>query len=69
MATSLPQTYLIILGSLLLILSIIVGRQVLKVRKNEINLVNLEKSGAIDSVDPANLYELGSAQLKKRLYN
>ncbi len=68
MPTSLPQTYLIILSSILLILAIAVGRQVLKVRKNEIALVNLEKSGAVNSSNSENLYELGSAQLKKRLY-
>ena len=68
MPTSQPQTYLIILSSLLFILAIIVGRQVLKVRRNEINLVKLEKSGAIESSKPENLYDLGSAQLNKRLY-
>ena len=68
MPTSLPQTYLIILGSVLFILSIVVGRQVFKVRRNEINLVKLEKDGAINSSDSAKLYELGSAQLNKRLY-
>ncbi len=68
MPASLPQTYLIILGSLLFILAILVGRQVLKVRRNEINLVKLEKSGAVDSSNSENLYELGSAQLNKRLY-
>ena len=45
MPSSLPQTYLIILGSILFILAIVVGRQVLKVRRSEINLVKLEKSG------------------------
>ena len=64
MPSSLPQTYLIILGSLLLILAIVVGRQVFKVRRNEINLVKLEKSGAVDSSNSETLYELGSAQLK-----
>ena len=68
MPTSLPQTYLIILGSLLFILAIVVGRQVFKVRRNEMNLVNLERDGAINSTDSAKLYELGSAQLNKRLY-
>ncbi|AAQ00867.1 MULTISPECIES: tetratricopeptide repeat protein [Prochlorococcus] len=68
MPSSLPQTYLVILTSILLILAIVVGRQVLKVRRNEINLAKLEKSGAIDSSKSENLYELGSAQLKKRLY-
>ena len=68
MPSSLPQTYLIILGSILFILAIVVGRQVLKVRRSEINLVKLEKSGAVDSSNSETLYELGSAQLNKRLY-
>ncbi len=68
MPSSLPQTYLIILSSLLFILAIVVGRQVLKVRRNEVNLVKLEKSGAVDSSNSEQLYELGSAQLNKRLY-
>ncbi len=68
MSTSLPQTYLIILGSLLFILAIVVGRQVFKVRRNEMNLVKLERDGAVSSNDSAKLYELGSAQLNKRLY-
>ncbi|KGG14561.1 MULTISPECIES: tetratricopeptide repeat protein [unclassified Prochlorococcus] len=68
MPTSLPQTYLIILSSLLFILAILVGRQVFKVRGNEIKLLKLEKSGAIDSSNSEKLYELGSAQLNKRLY-
>ncbi len=68
MPTSLPQTYLIILGSLLFILAIVIGRQVFKVRRNEMNLVKLERDGAVKSEDSAKLYELGSAQLNKRLY-
>ncbi len=68
MPSSLPQTYLIILSSLLFILAIVVGRQVFKVRRNEIKLLKLEKDGSIDSSNPENLYELGSAQLNKRLY-
>ena len=58
----------LILGSLLFILAIVIGRQVFKVRTNEINLVKLEKDGATNSENPAKLYELGSAQLNKRLY-
>ncbi len=68
MPESLPQTYLIILSSILLILSIVVGRQVFKVRRNEIRLLKLEKDGSMDSSKSENLYELGSAQLNKRLY-
>ncbi|WP_269621997.1 hypothetical protein [Prochlorococcus marinus] len=68
MTTSLPQTYLIILTSLLVILVIVVGRQFLKVRGDEIKLAKLEKSDAIKSNQSKDLYELGSAQLNKRLY-
>ena len=67
MPSSLPQTYLIILGSILFILAIVVGRQVLKVRRSVINLVKLEKSGSFDSSNSEKIYELGSAQLNKRL--
>jgi len=68
MPTSLPQTYLIILSSLLFILAIVVGRQVLKVRGNELKLIKLEKKITIDSNNVEKLYELASAQLNKRLY-
>ncbi len=68
MPESLPQTYIIILGSILFILAIVVGRQVFKVRRNEITLLSLEKDGAENSENSAKLYELGSAQLNKRLY-
>ena len=68
MPTSLPQTYLIILTSLLLILAIVLGRQVLKVRSNEIKLVKLEKNINVNSSKAEELYELASAQLNKRLY-
>ena len=67
MPSSLPQTYLIILTSILLILAIVVGRQVFKVRRNELKLLKLEKNDSIDSSNPEDLYELGSAQLNKRL--
>ncbi len=68
MELSLPQTYLIGLSGLLVIIAILVGRQVLKVRKDEIELMKLEKSGNSESTDAAKLYELGSVQLRKRLY-
>ncbi len=68
MTFSMPQTYLIGLTSLLLIISILVGRQLLKVRKAEIQLVKLEKNASSDSENAENLYELASVQLKKRLY-
>ena len=68
MQISLPQTYLIALGSLLFVIAILLGRQVFKTRKDEINLVNLEKEQVKDPKNVATLYELGSVQLRKRLY-
>ncbi len=64
----LPQTYLIGLIGLLVIVSILVGRQLLKVRNDEINLIKLEKGGAKNSNEASKLYELASVQLRKRLY-
>ena len=68
MNTLLPQTYLIGLIGLLIILAILVGRQLLKVRRDEINLIKLEKKGAESSKKASELYELASVQLRKRLY-
>jgi len=68
MNTILPQAYLIGLTGLLLIVAVLVGRQLLKVRSDEVNLIKLEKGGAGSSKDAAELYELASVQLRKRLY-
>ncbi len=68
MDLSLPQTYLIGLSALLLIIAILVGRQVLRVRRDEIELIKLEKNENNASTDSAKLYELASVQLRKRLY-
>ncbi|WP_320666760.1 tetratricopeptide repeat protein [Prochlorococcus sp. MIT 1307] len=68
MDTILPQTYLIGLTGLLVIIAILVGRQLLRVRRDEVNLIKLEKGGASSSKDAAELYELASVQLRKRLY-
>ena len=69
MNIALPQTYLIGLSSLLLIIAILVGRQLFKVRQDEIKLIRLEKGGInSSSQDSADLYELASVQLRKRLY-
>ena len=68
MNTILPQAYLIGLTVLLLIVALLVGRQLLKVRNDEVNLIKLEKGGANTSKDAAELYELASVQLRKRLY-
>ena len=68
MNSLLPQTYLIGLIGLLAIVAILVGRQLLRVRGDEINLLKLEKEGISTSKQAADLYELASAQLRKRLY-
>ena len=68
MNVEMPQAYLIGLCTLLIIISILVGRQLLKVRKNEIKLIGLEKGGSQSSKDAGELYELASIQLDKRLY-
>jgi len=68
MDTLLPQAYLWGLTGLLVIVAVLVGRQLLKVRRDEVNLINLEKGGANTSKDAAELYELASVQLRKRLY-
>ena len=63
-----PETYLIGLVGLLAILAVLVGRQLLRTRKDEINLLKLEKSGAASSKEASDLYELASVQLRKRLF-
>ena len=68
MDTLLPQAYLIGITGLLVIVSILVGRQLLKVRNDEVKLIKLEKGGASASKNAAELYELASVQLRKRLY-
>ena len=68
MDTYLPKAYLIGLTGLLIIVAILVGRQLLKVRNDEVNLIKLEKGGANASKNAAELYELASVQLRKRLY-
>ncbi len=68
MTLNLPQTYLIGLSLLLLIIAILVGRQLYKVRKDELKLIKLEKEETNTKEDSAKMYELASVQLKKRLY-
>ncbi len=63
-----PQTYLIGLVVLLVIVAVLVGRQLLRVRNDEMKLIKLEKQDASSSKDAAELYELASVQLRKRLY-
>ena len=68
MIVNLPQTYLIGLCLLLFIIAILVGRQLYKVRKDEMKLIKLEKEDSKTNEDSAKMYELASVQLKKRLY-
>ena len=66
---SLPQAYL---GGLLVLLSgaaVVVGRQILRVRRDESALARLESLQRDGDQSVADLYELGSVQLRKRLYN
>jgi Flp pilus assembly protein TadD len=65
----LPQAYLIGLILLLGGAAVVIAVQVIRVRRDESALARLEgqaKGG--DGKDPAVLYELGSVQLRKRLY-
>ena len=68
MMVNLPQTYLLGLCFLLVIISILVGIQLYKVRKDEMKLLKLEKEDSNTQEDSAKMYELASVQLKKRLY-
>ena len=68
MTLNLPQTYLIGLSLLLLVIAILVGRQLLKVRSDELKLIKLEKEESNTKEDSAKMYELASVQIKKRLY-
>jgi Flp pilus assembly protein TadD len=73
----LPQAYLIGLIVLLGGAAVLVGRQVLRVRRDEITLARLEgsakagqtKGETAAATDSATLYELASVQLRKRLYD
>ena len=68
MILSLPQTYLFGLTLLLSIIAVLVGRQLYKVRKDELKLIKLERKDSNTNEDSAKMYELASVQLKKRLY-
>ncbi len=68
MNIELPQAYLLGLIGLLAVIAALVGRQLLRVRNDEINLVKLEKEGASSSKEASELYKLASVQLRKRLY-
>jgi len=64
----LPQAYLIGLILLLGAAAVLVGRQIWRVRSDEMALARLEADQADQSKDAATLYELASVQLRKRLY-
>ena len=69
MESLLPQTYLLGLIGLLAIVAVVVGRQFLRVRRDEQTLIRLEQADAAGSRDSGDLYELASVQLRKRLYS
>ncbi len=62
------QSYLLILFSVLVIISIFVFRQFLRTRKEESILVKFEQTGLDSLTKASELYEFGSIQIKKRLY-
>ncbi len=66
----LPQAYLLGLIALLGIAAVVVGRQILRVRSDELAMARL---GGNDKASPprdvTTLYELASVQLRKRLYS
>ena len=64
----LPQTYLLGLVGLLAIVAVVVGRQLLRVRRDEARLMQLEQANTAESRQASDLYELGSVQLRKRLF-
>ncbi len=68
MQLNLPQAYLIGLCLLLLVISILVGRQLYKVRRDELKLIKLENKDSNTKENSAKMYELASVQIKKRLY-
>jgi tetratricopeptide (TPR) repeat protein len=66
----LPQAYLIGLIVLLGVAAVVVARQILRVRRDELDLARLggNEAGVSGSRDASSLYELASVQLRKRLY-
>jgi tetratricopeptide (TPR) repeat protein len=66
----LPQAYLLGLIALLGVAAAVVGRQILRVRRDELALARLGGNGpaAGGPRDASSLYELASVQLRKRLY-
>ncbi|MCY4054315.1 MAG: tetratricopeptide repeat protein [Cyanobacteria bacterium MAG CAR3_bin_5] len=68
MDSPLPSLYLVGLVVLLAILSIVIGIQAWKVRRDEATLQRLQQELRNGEADPVKLYELGSVQLRKRLF-
>ncbi|MCP9797949.1 tetratricopeptide repeat protein [Cyanobium sp. Lug-B] len=70
MTDLLPQAYLLGLIALLGVAAIVVGRQILRVRQDELALARLggNDKAAGGPRDASTLYELASVQLRKRLY-
>ncbi|MEB3318398.1 MAG: tetratricopeptide repeat protein [Cyanobacteriota bacterium] len=70
MADLLPDAYLLGLIGLLAIAAVVVARQILRVRRDEVTLSQLGGTKTADGStrDAASLYTLASVQLRKRLY-
>ena len=68
MDVSLPQAYLVGLLLLLGTASVLVARQILRVRRDESALARLEAQAKGSEKRAGDLYELASVQLRKRLY-
>jgi Flp pilus assembly protein TadD len=64
----LPQAYLFGLVVILFVVAVVVGRQIWRVRRDELALARLDQPGEASPSDAATLYELASVQLRKRLY-
>lgn len=64
----LPQAYLFGLVAILFVVAVLVGRQIWRVRRDELTLARLDPAGKPTTGDAASLYELASVQLRKRLY-